>query len=452
MTIIEKTAKFLHETSLDDIPAEVLSTAHMALIDYMGVAYAGCRTEDCKIIKRYIGEDTGKPEATVIGTGEKVSAEYAALANGVSSHALDYDDVSLATIGHPSTVLASTVFAAAEEAGANGHETLKAFLLSMEAMHKLALAVMPDLTNRGWHTTSVFGSIGAAAAASILYKADYDTTVNALAIAASKSSGLRVNFGTYTKPYHAGMAAKNGIESVKLAIAGMNGSPDAIEGSDGFAQAFAGVKLSAEDINFGGEWDLQNPGLLFKKYPVCSSSHTAIDAFFDLKSEYAFSKDDIKYVNAGMSEFAFRNLLFNNPTSITQAKFSMPYAIACAAVHGSVKLSDFTEEAINDPMLRDFMKLVQMTEDEAFSGLGILMNEPAVLHIELNDGTKLEKRVDYPLGTAPRPLPEETAREKFYDCLGEIKTESKEALFDRLKKIEFEENIREFTNNMPVFD
>lgn len=451
MSVSSRIADFILNTKYEEIPANVKETCKMALIDYVAVTFHGSITEDTHIILDYVKSMDNCQECTVFGNKNRFSTDNAALVNAVASHSEDYDDVSLADIAHPSVVLAPVVFAMAEKNNLSGEEMLRAFILAMEVKHKLARAIMPELTDRGWHTTSVLGTIGAATAACILYGLDKDTIIHALGIAATKASGLRVNFGTYTKPYHAGMAVKNGMEAVRFAVAGITASENAIEGEDGFALAFSGRRITAEDVKLGGLWDVEDPdsGLLFKKYPVCSSSHTAVDALIILKEKYDFKPNEIDSIRAGMSEFAFRNLIFDNPQSPREAKFSMPYAMACAMVYERVPLSAFSEERIFDVDVREIMKKVVMEEDEAFKGKGILNNEPAKVTVTLKDGTILKQDVDYPLGTVRNPLTLDKEKIKFLDCLQDYDSEATEALFQQLVMIDQVESIVELIKSFP---
>ena len=217
------------------------------------------------------------------------SRNLAALANGVAGHALDYDDVSWSTIGHPTVVIAPVVFAVGQVFGVSGNDIIKSYALGVEIAHKIAGLVMPQVSANGWHTTSVFGPFGAAAASALLSGLKAESFISALAIAASTSSGLRGNFGTPTKAYHAGMAAYNGATATILASLGMNAAADVIEARDGFADVFGNQTTNVHKISFGSPWDLVKPGLVFKKYPCCSGTHPAIDCILHMINETPFT-------------------------------------------------------------------------------------------------------------------------------------------------------------------
>ncbi len=450
MSISRKIVHFVLSTSYEGIPHTVLEYSRFAFADYIAVAYAGMRTQDNRIIQNYAQLSDNSGKSKIFGSANRYSAQYASLINGTTAHALDFDDVGLTAINHPTVSVAPVVFAIGEELEKSGKEVIRAFTLGVEVLQKVASLLMPELTNRGWHTTSVFGTIGSTVAASLLYGLSEEQFINALGISCSLASGLRVNFGTYTKPFHAGLSAQNGIVAVKLAKAGVTSSEFAFEGNDGFALAFTGLTISASDLKLGKDWDAVTSGFQFKKYPVCSSSHTAIDALLILKEEEKIDCEDIDKITTGVSEFAFRNLVFDKPLTIQEAKFSMPYAIAIAAINGDVTLDDFMPDALEDERVQGMMRKVVMKLDDAFVGKGILGNEPAVVYIQLKNGRELIKRVDYAMGTNPNPLSKERMRNKFFSCFGNQNDNVKQKSFDEIFNIDSYENISSLTSLIPM--
>lgn len=442
MCIAEKIAQFIVNTEYTDIPEFVIEQSKFALIDYLSVSFPGADSEDARRMKSYADAENSSGTCSVFGATKKYTSEYAALINGVIAHSLDFDDVGLTAINHPSVVTAPVAFALAEEYGKSGKELLTAYAIGNEAQHQLAAMVMPDLTERGWHTTSVFGTIGAAAVASKLYGLTVAETKNALGLAATMSSGLRVNFGSGTKPYHAGMACRDGVIAAKLAKEGMNCSENVFEGTDGFAQAFTGKIIDAENLHLGQPWDAQIAGYQFKQYPVCSSSHAALNAYSSLMEEYGFTAEEVEHVRVGVSELAFHCLLYPNPQTEKQAKFSMPYAIAAIAVFGKLTLEQVTEETIKMKQIQDFMPKVEMVLDDLYQEAGILNNEPAVVHITLKDGRILERRVEYALGTIKNPMSIKDIKQKYADCTKDWDDSLREKLFGLLIGIESVKNVQ----------
>lgn len=449
MSISRKIAQYVLQLKYEDIPQDVMEYSKFALADYLAVTYVARDTHDAKIILNYANKINNAKDCSIIGHKEKFSASCAALVNGMISHALDYDDVNLTAINHPTATNAPVAFALAEKLNKSGKDLLFAFTMAVEIQHKIAFALMPVLTNQGWHTTSAFGTLGAALCAAILYDMNEEEMVNTLGIAASLASGMRGNFGTYTKPFHAGMAAQNGIMAADLAKSGLTASEHIFECNDGFAKCFASADITEENIKLGAPWDAQYAGFQFKKYPVCSSSHTALDALRIIQEKHSFSYKDIAHIRAGMSEFAFRNLLFNKPTNPQEAKFSMPYGLACVAIFGNITLENFTQEAIRNEKIVNFMPKITMVLDDLYKDAGILGNEPALVTVTLKDGTTYTEHVEYALGTIKNPLSREQMKVKFDACLKDVQQEQVNNLFTLIFNLDAITCVRDVIEKLP---
>ncbi len=450
MSISRKIAKYVLNLKYEDIPADVIDFSKFALADYFAVTYAARDTKDSAIIRDYANKMNNAQDCTIIGFKEKYSASCASLINGMLAHALDYDDVGLTALNHPTVVNAPVAFALAEKLGKSGKDALFAFTVGVEIEHKIALALMPVLTDQGWHTTSVFGTLGAATVAAILYDLDEEQFIKTLGVAVSLASGVRGNFGTFTKPFHAGMAAQNGIMAAELVLSGLTANETIFECTDGFAKAYTSTDITEDDIKLGEPWDAQFNGFQFKKYPVCSSSHCANDAMKLMYEKYSFKPEDIESIVAGVSSFAFKNLLFDNPTTPQEAKFSMPYALACIAVHGNVTLENFTLEAVNNANVRAIMPKVSMVLDGMYKDAGTLINEPAIVTVTLKDGTKYAERVEYALGTIKNPLSKEQIKVKYDSCLKGYDVAQADALFENLFNLEKVASIKDFSKTFPL--
>src|SRR5215472_16756351 len=234
-------AAWVAAASFEAMPAEVIDRARAGVIDTVGVILAGRDEPVTRIAAELVAEDGAAPVASHLGTTLMTSPEAAALLNGVAGHALDYDDVSASLTGHPSVVVLPAALAAAELMGASGAALLAAYVAGVEVTAKLGLAIGPAHYRMGWHATSTLGTLGAAMAAGTLLRLDAERLTNALAIAVSMASGSRQNFGTMTKPLHAGHAARCGVAAARLAGRGLTGDPTALEAPFGlFALMSAG--------------------------------------------------------------------------------------------------------------------------------------------------------------------------------------------------------------------
>jgi 2-methylcitrate dehydratase PrpD len=223
-------ADFVTKHRADDSPEAAIDAARRAILDCLGVMLAGSIESAARILQQVAQVEGGLPLCTVVGTGRRTGSVWAALCNGTAAHALDFDDTNFALMGHPSAPVLAAALAAGELALADGRAVVHAFLLGFEVETTLAEVINPAHYEHGWHATCTLGTLGAAAAAARLLGLDGAQTRHALAVAASQSSGLKENFGTMTKPFHAGHAARSGVLSALMAREGWTASEHALEG------------------------------------------------------------------------------------------------------------------------------------------------------------------------------------------------------------------------------
>ena len=226
MSVTERMAEFIVETKWADFPALVIERAKKAVVDTVGVTLAGAGEPVGRIVADFAQKMGGAPEATIIGVNARAAAPMAALANGAMGHALDFDDSSYLLNGHPSVGVLPAVLAQGEVQGASGREVLEAFIIGYEISTKLGEGMNPEHYGAGWHATCTLGTMGAAAAAAHLRGLDVETTRHTLGCAASHASGVHANFGTMTKPLHAGLAPEAGLRAAALAARGPHGEHD----------------------------------------------------------------------------------------------------------------------------------------------------------------------------------------------------------------------------------
>ncbi|MDP6020837.1 MAG: MmgE/PrpD family protein, partial [Alphaproteobacteria bacterium] len=271
MALTSALGQFIADLSPNRIPDEAVRIAHMGIIDCIGTMIVG-RTEPCtQILKDTLAP--GEGPATLYFSGEQSSGPEAGWINGTAAHALDFDDVALR--GHPSTVLTPAILAEAEVLGASCRDMLVAYIAGYETWAELVRRDVPMYHQKGFHPTGIFGAVGAAAACAKLRKLDANRTAIAIALGASQACGIMSNFGTMTKPFHAGKAAHSGIMSARLAEAGMTANTDALEHPQGFLSAVSPQNNPdrAGDGKLGEDWAIIRHGLSIKKYPACYGTH-----------------------------------------------------------------------------------------------------------------------------------------------------------------------------------
>lgn len=452
MTILTDAVDFAGSVAVGELPEDVLEVGKRALLDYFGVTLVGSTQRVSRITQAYVKNLSKSGGALVFGTSIRVPQNMAALANGVAAHALDFDDCSWSTVGHPSATVAPAALAVGELQGASGKEVLAAYAVGVEIAHKIAGLVMPEASERGWHTTSVFGPFGAAAASAYLMRLNKSTFQSALGLAATTASGMRGNFGTMAKPYHAGMAACNGATAAILAREGMTAAEDVIEAKDGFIQVFVDKQLERESVAFGDPWDIVNPGLVFKRYPCCSGAHPALDCLLDLLAESPFTAEDVVSIEVGVSLLGPRELVCNDPTTVDEAKFSMEYVLAAAIRYGELGLAQFEESCVQDPIIRYLIPKIRMEIDEELAALGFVGHAPAKLKIHLRDGRILEGRCDRARGNPEKPMSDEELNQKFLECATEVLAlHSARSLLEVLVALEKMKDIEHIVKMTTVF-
>ncbi len=409
-----------------EIPAEARLQARRAILDTAGVTLAGSREEASRIVAGSVREQGGPLEASVLGHSFRAPASEAALVNGTSGHALDFDDVSVSMRGHPSVPLLPAVLALGEKLGRSGREVTEAFVLGFEVQAKVGKAIGERHYALGWHATSTLGTLGAAAACARLLRLDAGRTQAALAIAASLASGLQQNFGTMTKPLHAGWAARNGVVAASLAQRGLTADGRALEGGSGqtparlggFLRAMSGgaeIDPSVAVTALGQPWDIVSPGIGVKLYPCCYATHRAIDAALEIGERHRIDPGQVERVVAIVSPGTLLPLISRAPETGLEAKFSLQYCVAAALLDGRVSLASFTDDAARRPEAQALLSRVEAVEDGPPAEFPI----GGVAEVRVyTAGGEYTSRVEIPRGDPKRPLSWDELATKFRECAG----------------------------------
>ena len=261
--------------TLHDLPVEVVTVATQCILDWFGCALGGSREPLAVILREEFADYEGP--CTVIGGGIRLPPMQAALVNGATGHALDFDDTHTIMGGHPTAPLLPAAWAVAEVLGSSGADLLVAFVTGFEIECRLGVGIGQEHYAKGWHNTSTIGVFGATAAVARLMGLNHGQFGHAMGLAASQASGLKANFGTMTKPFHAGHAAEGGVLAARLAARGYTSNPDAIEASQGLAQAAGSGTFHRDRIDrHGPGWLIGST--LFKYHAACYLTHASIEA------------------------------------------------------------------------------------------------------------------------------------------------------------------------------
>ncbi len=418
----EEIAKFIGEISYERLSTAAIGASKMAILDCLGVALAGCEEISGKIISEHV-KDSGKPEAGVIGGSFKTSVDQAAWVNGTKAHALDYDDYFVPdhlVPYHPTVAILPAVLAVGEKYRLSGKDVLLAYITGFEVEARIAMACARQQYELGWHTTSTLGSLGAAAAVAKMLKLDEEKIRITLSIASSLSGGLRKNFGTMTKPLHAGNAARNGVVAAVLAQSGFTADRNILDSPLSFYEVLGGetgnqVEVAKMKQGVRAEFYIVSPGIAFKPYPSCAYTHWAIDAALDLKREGMINPNDIVEVECQTSSGLPHILIHSHPTTALEGKFSLEFCVAVTLIDGEVSLKQFSDEKVKDSAVQELMRKIKYVHPpEMGSGLVNLKGEVVV---KLQNGKVYARRVDIARGDPKNPLNREEMHNKYRDCV-----------------------------------
>jgi 2-methylcitrate dehydratase PrpD len=436
MALTKDLGQFVADLSANHLPEAAVRVARMGFIDTIGTMMVGRKEDSVRILTDVLAPGDGS--ATLTFGARKAPAPEAAWINGTAAHALDYDDVSLR--GHPSTVLVPAILAEAEVLDLSGSDMITAYVAGYEVWAELALRETGLLHEKGWHPTGLYGAPAAAAACAKLRKLDAEKSAIAIALGASQSSGLMSNFGTMTKPFHAGKAAHAGIMAARLAEAGFTANTDALEHPRGFLHAISpqGKEDRAGETMAGREWRILSHGLGIKKYPMCYATHRAIDCMLDLVENSPIQAGDVKKISVSISENASKVLRNRQPDTGLAAKFSIQFAMASGIIAKRVGLRELTDGFVQRADVQALMKKVEVVTTSEYDPEMPGAAPFDTVAVELNDGRRIEgEPVARATGHPSRPLTDAQLYEKFADCLDAGDSEiPADVLFKRLSQIQ----------------
>lgn len=437
MSLTRALGQFVSDLSPNRVPAQAAAIARTGFIDCVGVMIAGREEEPTRILREVL--DPGAGEATLYFSERKADGPQAAWINGTAAHALDFDDVALR--GHPSTVLVPAILAEAETLDVSGRDMVTAYVAGYETWAELVRRDQGFHHGKGWHPTGIFGAIGAAAACASLRRLDPAQATRAIALGASQSAGLMANFGTMTKPFHAGRSAHSGVMAARLAAAGFTSSEDALEHPQGFLSAVSpagDVDRQSPPTGLGDTWQIIDSGLNIKKYPACYCTHRAIDGMLDLLKAQPVRPDEIAGITVRLSE-NYATILRNHlPQTGLAAKFSIEFAMASAVVANRVGLTELTDAFVQRQDVQDVMSRVKVETNTDYDPDQSGASVADQVIVRLRTGDELEsERVTRARGHADKPLGESELFAKFENCLlvGRS-TVAPTVLFGRLQAME----------------
>jgi 2-methylcitrate dehydratase PrpD len=430
-------SNFIVGTKAADIPSDVYENAKVEFLDWLGCAVAGA--DDLLVAKLIHYADTmgGNEHATVLRHNIKKTVTQAAIINGAASHVLDYDDTSTIYTGHASVGMFPAFLALSEWKELSGSDFLTGHIIAFKVAATIGAIVGDQQYKTGWHTTSTIGHFSSAAGCARLLGLNKTQVASALGLAGTLSSGLKIVFGTMTKAFHAGNACQAGIRAALLAQDNFTCAPDLLEGTDGYLQAHQCQVDEKELMTLGKTWGFD--GLAQKYHASCHFTHSAIESFLSIVNENKLSQDNIKSIKVYSSQLALNAAGKTNPATALEGKFSIPYCVANALIRGDTGIGAFTDEKVNDPGIKKFMKKISLFLNESLEPM------EAKIEVETNDGQMYAKTSNIFREIPPLDVKKSKIRAKFLDLTSSILGDDKaESLADTVFSLERISNMKKF--------
>jgi 2-methylcitrate dehydratase PrpD len=419
---------YIGRTRWPEYPSDAVALAKRCVIDGLGVMLAGSTTDASTILRDYSRAADGRADATVFAAEPfRTGAASAALLNGTSGHALDWDDTQLSTsadrifglLTHPTMPPLAVALAVGERQRASGVQFLEAFLTGFEVECKIAEAIHPDHYQKGFHSSGTVGTFGATAAAAKLLRLDREATAHALAIAASMASGIRVNFGTMTKPLHVGRASQNGVVAAELAAKGFTGGQDALDPPWGFFQVFSsGRGFDADRIvgKLGNPYTIVTPGVSIKPYPCGVLGHPMMDAMRKLVIDHDVKPEQITAIRLRAGSNILNPLRYPVAQNELEAKFCPAFMLSAIALRRKAGIHEFTDEFVRSAPVQQMMKKVDRVLDPEIEARGFDKIR-STIEVEVDDGRRLVEHADERYRGGPdRPFTRDELHDKFAEC------------------------------------
>jgi 2-methylcitrate dehydratase PrpD len=401
-------ASWIVSTRIETVPGDVRHEARRALVNYLGCALGGSHDEAVDIAIRALGPYSGPATASVLGRVERLDPLNASLMNGISSHVYDFDDTTPKNYMHPTSPVASALFAYASANPVSGRDFVEAFIAGFEAEMRIGNAVYPAHYDAGWHITGTAGVFGAAIAIGKLLKLSERQMTWNIGLAATQAAGIREMFGSMAKAFHPGRAAQNGYSGALLAQAGFTAGEHGLEGPRGFA-AVQAAKFNLAKITAGLDTEYELRANTYKPFPCGIVNHPTIDGAIQLHNAHHPNPRSIAAVRLRVAPLVLDLCNQTNLTKGLQGKFSVYHGAAVGLVRGKAGIQEYTDAAVNDPEIK-FVR-----EHTAAMGDPAITEDQAHIEVELTTGERLSRFIERSLGNVHRPLTDADLSAKFHD-------------------------------------
>lgn len=453
--IAEQIAEISVNLKFEDIDQRTINNAKILILDCLGCILSGSQIESGKAVRAAAIEIDDKGACSVIGTNLKTNPMLAALINGTTGHSQDYDDDHREGTQHSSVAVLPAVLALAEKYGKNGKEVLLAYIIGSDVTIRAGEAFNGTSYYAGWHLTGTCGVFGSAAGSAKIMGLDVEQTVNALGVAGSAAAGLGEfnTCGAWTKRFHPGRAAMDGVVSAYMGKNNYFGPPTVFEGKEGFLVCFSfkgtednpnpngDYDASKLTVNFGKKWEMADNSI--KLHACCRFTNNFCDCAIDIRNQ-GCDISKIKSIHAECNKFTDTKLcrpvdVKRHPVNVVNAQFSLFYEVACGLVKGRVLPESFTAEAIKNEEISRLCDLITWEINPEFEAV-YPAKYPARVTVTMEDGSTYIGEVEFPKGDPEYPATKEEVVEKFRDnasnTIGNVKAERLMELVDKFETLE----------------
>ena len=463
MGVTEQLARFAIETKAGFLTPELIESAKAKFLDTLGIMVAGSQHATGRIALETAREIGGHPEATIVGYADKTSISLAGFVNGVSAHALEYDDNTLG-VGHVSVCLVPGCLAVAERLNLSGRQLIEAFAIGFEVTSRVAKGLRPYLIDRGWHPIGIVGAQGVAVATCRMLGLDQLATRMAMGIVASSATGVRKNVGSMGKAFHVGNGVRAGILAAALARHGFKVDPDIIEGADdsgeghqrfGLADTFNGIgnhRLQLILEHLGESFELGRNTTIVRMHPGSTAPGAAIDGMIDLATRHNLTIRDVDEIHVECTPQCVAIAPYPEPSDEHHAKFCLPYTLAVAFIDREIGIAQYSDARITNRKVKDFMRRIRISVPDdlkhhrgQWGENGVNWGE-ARLTINLKDGKVVSRACSHAKGWPEQPASWEDLCAKFEECSAVILSKSQiDDAVAMLKKLQDVDSVRELT-------
>ena len=393
--------------------AGVEKEAHRTFVNWVGCAIGAARHPTVEAALAAVQELMPSAQASILGRPERVDMASAALLNGITSHTFDFDDTHLKTIIHPAGPVASAALALAEHTGATGRELIDALVLGIDVACRVGNMVYPEHYDRGWHITGSTGMLGAAAACARLLRLDAQRTTMALGLAASQPIGFREQFGSMTKPFHPGGAARVGLSAALMAKHGFTSSPRAIEAARGMAQTYS-TKCAWDEITDALGQRFEISFNTFKPFACGIVIHPSIDGCVQLRNAHRLQVHNIERIDLKVHPLVLELTGKRSPGSGLEGKFSVYHACAAGIFFGRAGEAEFADAIVTRADVMALRERINATIDERIS------EASADVTITCRDGREMHVFVEHAIGSIKRPMSDADLDQKFHGLVDPV--------------------------------